>query len=191
MRLVSALLSVALFALPLSTRAQDANELLQQTRAPAVDLLQQLGAQLKAALAEGGPPGAVSVCRTIAPELAGKLSRESGWKVARVSLKTRNPLLGSPDEWEQNVLAEFDRRAAAGEKPETLEFAEVVNEPAARYYRYMKAIPVAPLCITCHGSKEQLSPQLQEQLAKDYPHDQAIGYSTGQIRGAVSVKRPL
>ena len=46
-----------------------------------------------------------------------------------MSLKTRNPLLGTPDAWEQAVLAEFDRRAAAGEKPETLEYSETVTEP--------------------------------------------------------------
>jgi len=28
-------------------------------------------------------------------------------------------------------------------------------------------------------------------LTKEYPHDQATGYSVGQIRGAVSIKRPL
>jgi hypothetical protein len=108
-----------------------------------------------------------------------------------VSLKTRNPLLGTPDAWEQKVLEEFDRKVAAGEKAETLEFGEVVNEPSARYYRYMKAIPVQPLCLTCHGNREQMSPFLLEQLGADYPHDRATGYSPGQVRGAVTVKRRL
>jgi hypothetical protein len=191
MRLISAGMFVALCALCSAARPQEPSDLLAQSRETAAGLLQQLGAQLRATLAENGPEGSVAVCRTIAPELAGRLSREKGWRVARVSLKTRNPLLGTPDAWEQKVLAEFDRRAAAGEKPEALEFAEIVNEPAARYYRYMKAIPVQPLCLTCHGSRDQMSPFILEQLGTDYPHDRATGYAPGQVRGAVTVKRPL
>ena len=191
MRLVSLAMVclMCLFCVP--ARAQQPAELLTQSREAATSLLQQLGAQLRSTLAESGPEGAVAVCKTIAPELAGRLSREKGWKVSRVSLKTRNPLLGTPDAWEQKVLEGFDRKVAAGEKAETLEFGEVVNEPAARYYRYMKAIPVQPLCLTCHGIRDQISPSILERLGADYPHDRATGYSPGQVRGAVTVKRPL
>ena len=48
-------------------------------------------------------------------------------------------------------FVDFDRKAAAGEKPETLERAEFVDEPAGRYFRYLKAIPVQPMCLACHG----------------------------------------
>jgi hypothetical protein len=180
---------VSLFSV--AARAQQPAELLAQSREAAASLLQQLGTQLRSTLAENGPEGSVAVCKNIAPELAGRLSREKGWKVARVSLKTRNPLLGTPDAWEQKVLEEFDRKVAAGEKAETLEFGEVVSEPAARYYRYMKAIPVQPMCLTCHGPRDQMSSSILERLGADYPHDRATGYSPGQVRGAVTVKRPL
>jgi hypothetical protein len=125
----------------------------------------------------------------VAPEIAGKLSRQMGARVARVSLKTRNPLLGTPDAWEQRVLADFDRRATAGEKPEALEVSEVVAEPAGRYFRYMKAIPVQPLCLTCHGAPEAVAVEVRDRIATEYPHDRALGYSAGQIRGAVTVKQ--
>jgi hypothetical protein len=106
-------------------------------------------------------------------------------------LRTRNPLLGTPDPWEQRVLEDFDRRAAAGDKPDAIEFGEVVSEPAGRYFRYLKAIPVTGLCVTCHGQRDQLSPFIQDQLRAEYPHDKAVGYTPGQLRGAVTVKRPL
>jgi hypothetical protein len=177
--------------LPAAGLAQTQSQLLSESRQVAGSLLQQLGGRLRATLEERGPEGAVPVCKTIAPELAGALSRETGWKVARVSLRTRNPLLGTPDAWEQMALAEFDRRVAAGEKSETMEFGEAVEEPAARYFRYVKAIPVTPLCLTCHGAKEQMSPFILEQLATEYPHDRATGYAPGQVRGAVTIKRRL
>ena len=176
---------------PAFASAQDPEALAAASRETAGQLIQQLGAQLKAELAKGGPDAAVAVCKTLAPELAGRISREKGWRVSRVSLKTRNPLLGTPDAWEQRILEEFDRRAAAGEKAESLELGEIVEEPAGRYYRYMKAIAVQPLCLTCHGTSETIPGPVQEKLRTEYPHDRATGYSAGQVRGAVTVKRPL
>lgn len=184
-------LFVLLALRPALGAAQDPEALLAASREAAGQLIQQLGAQLKAELAKGGPDSAVAVCKTVAPELAGRISREKGWRVSRVSLKTRNPLLGAPDAWEQRVLEEFDRRASAGEKAEGLELGEVVEEPAGRYYRYMKAIPVQPLCLTCHGTSETMPGPVRERLRTEYPHDHATGYSTGQVRGAVTVKQPL
>jgi hypothetical protein len=161
-----------------------------EARALAGQLGQQLGAALRKEMAATGPEGAIGVCRQLAPELAGALSRQHGSKIARVSLRPRNPMLGQPDAWEQTVLADFDRRAAAGEKPETLERAEMVDEPAGRSFRYMKAIPVQPLCLACHGPADALAPAIRERLATDYPRDRAVGYGVGQIRGAFTIRKP-
>ncbi len=190
MRILLAL-GLALSGVAVSAGAQSSDELLATSRAASAQLVQQLGKELKQALAAGGPTNAIGVCKDIAPQIAAQLSRGSGAKVARISLKARNPLLGTPDAWEQGVLAAFDRRAASGEKAETLEYAEVVAEPQGRYYRYMKAIPVQPLCLACHGTEDTISLEVKQRLQAEYPHDRATGYSLGQIRGAVTVKRPI
>lgn len=191
MRLAAAALPI-LLAICTPVRAQsDLERETQAARALAGQLVQPLGATLKAELAANGPEGAIGVCREVAPSIAGKLSLQSGSKVARVSLRTRNAMLGAPDAWEQTALAEFDRRAAAGDKPETLERAEFVDEPAGRYFRYLKAIPVQPMCLACHGPAETISDGVKAKLAADYPNDRATGYAPGQIRGAVTVKKPL
>ena len=187
MSLSRSCLTILLAFLPLAVHADQAVE----ARSLASQMILQLGAALKKELATTGPDGAVTVCRDTAPAVAGELSRKSGARVGRVSLRTRNPLLGNPDAWEQQVLAEFDRRAAAGEKPELLEFSDTVDEPGGRYFRYMKALPVQPLCLSCHGTAENIPEQVKARLALEYPHDRAIGYSIGQIRGAVSVKQPV
>jgi Protein of unknown function (DUF3365) len=173
-------------ALPLIAQADQTIE----ARALASQMIQRLGAALKQELAANGPDGAVSICRDLAPAIAGELSRKSGGRVARVSLKTRNPLLGDPDVWEQQVLAEFDRRAAAGERVESLEYSETTEEPRGRYFRYMRAIPVQPLCLTCHGTTENIPDHVRARLAIEYPHDHATGYGLGQVRGAVTIKQP-
>jgi hypothetical protein len=189
MLLTTAVLAVLTTA-PSAWAAEEA-ELLTLSRQAASELLQRLGKELRAELARGGPEGAIDVCKRIAPEIAGELSRQSGARTARVSLRTRNPMLGTPDAWEQAVLAEFDRRAAAGEKPDGLEQGQIVDEPQGRFFRYMKAIPVQPLCLTCHGTEGMIPDGVRERLKAEYPHDKATGYTAGQIRGAVTIKRPL
>jgi Protein of unknown function (DUF3365) len=160
-------------------------------RKVAAQFVQQLGGELRRELETTGPLRSIIVCKFSAPEVASSLSRMTGWRVSRVSLRTRNPALGQPDPWEYRVLGEFDQRAQRGEKADTIEFGEVVKEPGGTYYRYMKALPMERLCLNCHGPAESLSSAVKERLASDYPHDKATGYTLGQIRGAVTIKRPL
>ena len=190
MKLFSTRLAVILCALfaPMAPAQENS---LEESRAIANALMQQLGAALKKEMAAGGPDAAIKVCTQIAPELAAKFSLENGWRVTRVSLKTRNPLLGTPDIWEQQALQEFDVRVAKGDAPDKLEYSETVTEPSGRYFRYVKALPVQPLCIACHGAAEQISASVNATLKQHYPHDRAVGYLTGQIRGAISIKRPI
>lgn len=170
---------------------QDQAAAVENARAVAQQLVQQLGAELRKALSAGGPAAAITVCKVAAPEIAGRLSRSHGAKVARVSLKVRNPMLGLPDAWEQEMLTRFEQRLKAGEKPDAIEHAEVVAEPTGRYLRYMRAIPVQPLCLSCHGDRATHAPEVAEVLAREYPHDLAFGYTVGQLRGAVTIKQPL
>ena len=57
-------------------------------------------------------------------------------------------------------------------------------------YRYMKALPVQELCVACHGTADRLSPAAKAELAKRYPDDKGTGYVPGQIRGAMTIRKP-
>lgn len=168
-----------------------ANGPLEPMRSTAAELAGGLKSQLQQALKERGVAGAIPVCSEIAPAIAGRLSRETGWRVTRVGTRVRNPLLGTPDAYEQRVLADFQRRLAAGQDPAAMEHLETVEEPGGRYLRYLKPLVVQPPCLGCHGPRESLDPQVTEVLDNNYPHDQAVGYRLGDLRGAVSIKRPL
>lgn len=171
--------------------ADDPAQYKDESRAIVGPFVQKLIAENKKAVMEGGPESAIKVCKDIAPAMAGEVSRMNGLRLTRVSLKVRNPLLGTADAWEQKMLKKFEARAAKGENTDTMEAAEIVKEPNGKYFRYMKAIALQPGCVACHGTPEQISENVKARLAEDYPHDQATGYSAGQIRGAVSIKRPL
>lgn len=188
-------LTASLFAAPLllwsgwAVPQDDARKLIEEARKVSSDLISQVRGELTKAIETSGPLRAIIVCKYSVPEISSSISRKTGWKVSRVSLKPRNPALGAADTWEQRVLGEFERRAEKGEKGDELEFSEIVSEPSGRYFRYMKALPVVPLCMNCHGDK--MSEAMRSQLATEYPHDKAVGYQLGQIRGAVTIKRPL
>jgi hypothetical protein len=151
-------------------------------------LIQQLGGELKQSLASKGPVETIAVCKEKAPAIAAAVSAQSGFDVRRVSPRNRNPN-AVPDAWEAEAQAQLEKRLAAGEKPDTLETWQVVETPAGKVFRYAKALPVQPLCLTCHG--ETLPDALRARLDADYPGDRATGYRVGMLRGIVSVKRPL
>lgn len=171
--------------------AEDFRKLAEESRKVADELVTRVGGELVRELEVSGPLKAVVVCKYTVPEITSNISRRTGWRISRVSLRPRNPALASPDAWEQKVLLDFERRRARGEKPEALEHMEVVTEPAGRYFRYMRAIPLAPRCAICHGPQDDMSEAQRVQLAREYPFDRAIGSLPGQLRGATTVKRPL
>lgn len=185
---------LALFALSLlaaTAHAQDPDALLRDTRRNALPVLPKVVGMMTETVAARGLVEAIPVCSEKAPLLLQAQARETGWAMRRVSLKTRNPGRGRPDVWEARHLADFDIRAANGEKVESLEAGEVVTANGKSFYRYIRAIPVGEVCLNCHGPAAQLDAALQRQLAASYPHDEATGYAKGQIRGALSVWRPL
>jgi hypothetical protein len=145
---------------------------------------------LKEEIDKGGPASAIGVCRDKAPKMAKAASEKTGWAIRRVSLKNRNPK-AVPDAWEEAVLREFDKRAAAGEKPTSLEKGEVVMADGKKMYRYMKALPTQDLCLNCHGTPDRISPEVKAKLGELYPNDKATGYHAAEIRGAVTIKKPL
>ena len=171
---------------------EDAIGMREETaRKTVMGFMQELITALQKELAAGGPANAVAVCSGLAPSIAGKISGETGWRVTRVSTKVRNPLLGMPDAWEQQVLLDFEKRAAKGEDIDKMSYSEVVSEPAGKFFRYMKAIVIKQPCLACHGAEDQIAPSVRTILKERYPHDRATGYKIGDIRGAMSIKEPF
>lgn len=185
------MLAIALLITALPVSAQDLGALTAETKKTVMPVVPKVVTAMQKAVAEKGIAGAIPVCKEVAPQLIKEKRLETGWDIRRVSLKTRNAERGTPDLWEVRQLADFNIRAANGEKPETLEKSEVVTINGKPVFRYMKALPVAEVCMNCHGPAEGLDAALRAKLAENYPHDQATGYTPGQIRGALTVKRPL
>lgn len=169
---------------PATIPSADPTALAAEASSAAQGLGAALKAELESALQTGGPVSALDVCRMKAFDIASRVSAERGMRVSRTSLKPRNPQ-NAPTPWQAEVLRAFEVRKAAGEDPAKLSYSAMVEGE----FRFMKAIPTAPVCLACHG--EQLAPELSSKLAELYPQDQAIGFREGDLRGAFVVLKPL
>ena len=153
-------------------------------------------------------------CPDMAPILASKYSRLNGYLVRRVTTRTRNSR-NMPDDWELKQLKNFEKMAASGKprtqfditKPDgsilpTKEFEayDVVTEGKGKdteiYFRYTRSITMPPLesglpCLKCHGTDSKLGAGVADAVQALYPHDMAMGYVAGEVRGAWTIKIPL
>ncbi len=165
---------------------------MQETRDIGAAMLKELSQTLQAAMADGGPLNAIGVCKTKAPEIAMTLSMKNQVQVYRVGTRARNQDMGTPNEWQTKALEKFQSRLAAGDKAYDIEYVEVIKTGAYDLeLRYAKPIVLQPMCTACHGTPEQISPEVKDKLAKLYPNDKAVNYKPGELRGAVIVTRLL
>ncbi|MBD3169248.1 MAG: DUF3365 domain-containing protein [candidate division Zixibacteria bacterium] len=138
--------------------------------------------ELGKALKEGGPANAINVCSEIAPEIADSFSA-NGWKIKRVSDKNRNPN-NHPTPAQMAFLELFAADSTRGLKHASNYDGEI--------FHYYKPIHTNSLCLTCHGDKDNLAPEVVEKLNERYPDDKATGYDVNQLRGmfVVDIKMP-
>lgn len=186
------LIAAALAVVAGGAFAEDTAALLQETRQQSLPVLPKVVGAMQKAVAEKGVTGAIGVCSEAAPAMLRDIRQKTGWDIRRVSLKARNAATGTPDAWEARQLAEFNIKVAEGSRADQLEVSGIVTDSdGKRTFRYMKALPVGEVCLKCHGPAESQSDELKAVLSHAYPADRATGYSLGQVRGALSVKRPL
>ncbi len=161
----------------------------ERSRALADQLMSELQAELKQAMQQGGPVAAIEVCRTRAPQIAARLSEAAGADVGRTAMRVRNPA-NAPDDLERAVMQSFAAVLANASPPSAVTPEAVVEFRSAQGIerRYLRAIAMQPLCLTCHGAT--LPPEVAAAIARDYPQDAATGFEPGQLRGAVTVRWP-
>ena len=154
----------------------------EEARGVTQQFQQTLKQELQAAIKTGGLKKAVDVCSVRAPEVAEKMAAETGWTIGRTSLKTRNQN-NIPTAQEKTILEEFESRKSAGEDLAEMEW----SQQQGTNMRYMKAIPMKGLCLSCHGTKVDAS--LKNHIKELYPRDTAIGFKADDIRGAFTLQK--
>lgn len=144
--------------------------------------------ELQTVMTAAGPIEAIHICNTRANSITAKVMMETNMDLGRVSLRNRNTD-NAAEGWKKAVLEDFETRKAAGEAPDKLVYREIVDADGGKEFRMMKAIPTAPLCLTCHGAS--IDPEVAAKIDEFYPEDKAKGFSEGDIRGAFWVTSKL
>lgn len=155
-------------------------DVLEESRAAAGQLGQQLSGELQEAMAAEGVLAAIDVCHVRAPEIRASLSTQGEVAVGRTALRVRNPD-NRPNALEEGVLRQFKAQLAAGaeEPPEAL-------VTTAEETVYMRAIPTQQACLGCHG--DSLSAEVGDKIQELYPDDEATGFAAGELRGAFVIR---
>jgi hypothetical protein len=143
----------------------------------------ELQAQLKAAIAAGGPKDGVSVCQQAAPAIAQAQSEASGAAVSRIAEKHRNPAGGVPADLAK-AYAALKAAPLVDGKPNR-QIVRTGSGAEARVH-FLSAIPMQEQpCAVCHGTN--IDPALKAHIEELYPEDLATGFKPGDLRGALLI----
>lgn len=162
----------------------------EEMRKTAGDFLKHLKGILVNEIQSNGIVSAVAVCSETAHILSNNFGLERGVFIKRVSFKNRNQF-NYPDEYESEILNKFASMKQRGELNENSEHSEIITVEEIKYIKYMKPIFIQAECLNCHGKENEIADPVKKIINKEYPQDKAIGYSPGDLRGAVSIKKLL
>ncbi|MDK9692928.1 MAG: EAL domain-containing protein [Sulfurimonas sp.] len=97
-----------------------------------------------------------------------------GIMLATVSDKPRNPK-NLADTQEQKAIEFFKKNPNEG---------SYFDSQNSEFYQYASALRVAPVCLKCHGEKENAPLYIQER------YEAAYDYKVGEVRGIISIQIP-
>jgi len=163
---------------PIPIAELDAGAKAQYARAESAkgEMFGELMTALMGAIGESGPAGAIGVCNEKAPGIAASVSERLELKIGRTSWKLRNSGNTAPA-WSETLLNDRPAEPCA-------------TVSSAGHLGVTLPIQVSAPCLTCHGAKESLAPDVRDAIASRYPDDQATGFQNGDLRGWFWVEVP-
>lgn len=156
--------------------SDEAADQLERARAARKELGSTLQNELKSAVSEQSFSGAVEFCRDRAPEIAREVADDKDVNIGRTSHRLRNPD-NHPPAWAKAAVERKEAQTYTYRGPD-------------RQLGYLRPIKLKGLCVNCHGSRDQLAPDVPEMLDKHYPEDRATGFEVGDLRGWFWVEVP-
>ncbi len=136
-----------------------------------------LRSALGLAMATEGVAGAIDYCRLNAHDITSVYQNENIESISRAALRVRNPE-NAADSLEAVIMEALIALKREG-KP--LSSRVVTHGGKTHYFR---PIILQGACISCHGNPEtEIRPAVLEQLAVQYPDDDATGFKVGDVRG--------
>jgi hypothetical protein len=142
----------------------------KQTAAVAKEaMFKALFARLQDVMSRSGPVAAIEVCSSDAPRIAAQIAKQFDVQIGRTSFRLRNSKNTAPD-WVRPVIKG---------QPTQPQFVDLPEHHTGAVF----PIVLKAQCLVCHGPREQISEDVQAQLKRLYPDDQATGFNEGDLRG--------
>ena len=157
-----------------------AEEQMRRAKAAAQATFERLSGELGAAMGEGGPPQAISVCATKANLLTAEVASEHGVRIVRLSDRSRNP--AQQARGEDLVALEAMRKNPEPRLDRREDGSAVVRLPI---------VLTNPICLKCHGGVGDIDADTAKALDQLYPDDRATGYSLNDLRGLWRIELPV
>jgi hypothetical protein len=142
--------------------------------AAVADLQRTLLERLTRAMAEGGPPAALVVCRDEAQQLTREVGTRHGVAIGRTSHRVRNRA-NAPRPWAAELVAAHSGRKVTDAQPVTVDLDGRIG--------MLRPIGTQPFCETCHGARQTVDAAIGDVLKAAYPEDEAVGFAAGDLRG--------
>jgi hypothetical protein len=137
-----------------------------------------LSSELNSALQQGGVSGSINHCNLEALPLMDSLSSLYHATIKRTSIKVRNQK-NAPTVSEREVLKQLEGNPTQGS------ITRMEQDGKLHFYA---PIFIQSFCLSCHGKVETDISKGDHSLIKAlYPNDEAIGYTTGELRGMWSI----
>jgi len=142
-----------------------------------------LQTELSTAMKQVGAVGAIDVCQSAAPAIAGDLSAQGDLSVSRIARRNRNPDNAVPVDLD-SLYQQLEREPLHDGN------SRVVTATIGEREIFMRALPMKDQpCSQCHGTS--IAPEVKAAIAASYPNDRATGFAAGDLRGAMVVTRSV
>jgi hypothetical protein len=140
---------------------------------------------VKSKFKEGGIEAAAKFCADESYEKIKELDKKLGKDISikRVSLFNRNPE-SYPEKSEKSIVKAFTM-IARSDAHLPKQIVQVVDYTT--YKVYSPAVMASRNCKLCHGKKNKVDPKVQQLFEEKYPNDNAYGFGSGEVRGAIVV----
>jgi hypothetical protein len=146
-----------------------------------VTLQSALLSELHRRLDDVSPAEALDACHLAAIPVEQRAGRYEGVAVGRTSARLRNPA-NTPPPWASPIVERYADQPRANVDGFVVDLGDRVG--------VLRPIREQPICASCHGPEQILSPGVSARLAKRYPEDRAVGFHDGDIRGWFWVEVP-
>ena len=137
--------------------------------------------QLHDKLDQGGPSLAIGACHIESAELTRRIGRHEGIAVGFTSDRLRNPT-NRARPWASPFVTQNAGRQAHDVKGFAVDLGDKIG--------VLRPMAHQPICASCHGPTDHITPAVRSVLADRYPSDRATGFADGEIRGWFWVEMP-